>query len=116
MPNVPKYTMNAGVVEGFPLPGNLQGSVRADFSYRDGSFDNLPNVGLDQPTSNYASGYGIVNLRATVEAKHWNASVYADNLFNRFGSSFTNYDPAGLDQIYQTRPLTVGIKLGMGFK
>jgi iron complex outermembrane receptor protein len=116
MPNVPKYTMNAGIVEGFPLPGNLQGSVRADFSYRDGSYDNLPNIPLDKPASNYGSGYGIVNLRATVEAAHWNASVYADNLFNRFGSSFTNYDPAGLDQIYQTRPLTIGIKLGMGFK
>ena len=44
MPNVPRYTMNAGIVESFPLPENLQGSVRADFSYRDGSFDNLPNI------------------------------------------------------------------------
>jgi outer membrane receptor protein involved in Fe transport len=116
MPNVPKYTLNAGVVQGFPLPANLQGSVRADFSYRDGSFDNLPNIPLAQPDSNYGSGYGIVNLRATVEAAHWNVSVYADNLFNRFGSSFANYDPAGLDQIYQTRPLTVGIKLGLRLK
>ena len=116
MPNVPRYTMNAGIVESFPLPENLQGSVRADFSYRDGSFDNLPNIPLDQPASNYASGYGIVNLRASVEARHWNAAVYADNVFNRFGSSFTNYDPTGLDQVYQTRPRTIGIKLGFSFK
>jgi hypothetical protein len=108
--------MNAGIVEGFPLPGNLKGSVRADFSYRDGSFDNLPNLPLAQPASNYASGYGIVNLRATVQAAHWNVYAYADNLFNRFGSSFANYDPAGLDQIYQTRPLTIGVKLGLNFK
>jgi iron complex outermembrane receptor protein len=116
MPNVPRYTIDAGIVEGFPLPGSLKGSVRADFSYRDGSFDNLPNIPLSQPGSNYASGYGIVNLRAMVEAAHWNVSVYADNLFNRFGSSFANYDPAGVDQIYQTRPLTIGIKLGLNFK
>ena len=116
MPNVPRYTMNAGIVESFALPDNLQGSVRADFSYRDGSFDNLPNIPLGQPNANYGSGYGIVNLRATVESRHWNAAVYADNLLNRFGSSFANYDPAGVDQIYQTRPRTIGVKLGFNFK
>jgi iron complex outermembrane recepter protein len=116
MPNVPLYSVNAAVIEGFQLAANLRGSVRADFSYRAGSYDNLPNIPLSQPNSNYASPYGIMNLRATVEAAHWNASVYADNLFNRFGSSFANYDAAGLDQIYQTRPLTVGIKLGVAFK
>jgi iron complex outermembrane recepter protein len=116
MPNVPRYTINAGIVQGFALPANLRGSVRADFSYRDGSYDNLPNIPLSQPDSNYASGYGIVNLRATVEAAHWNVSVYADNLFNRYGSSFTNYDTTGLDQIYVTRPRTIGIKFGVGVK
>jgi iron complex outermembrane receptor protein len=116
MPNVPRYTINAGVIDGFPLPANLHGSVRADFSYRDGSYDNLPNIPLSQPNSNYSSGYGIVNLRGTVEAAHWNASLYADNLFNRFGSSFAQYSTTGLDQIYQTRPRTIGIKLGVNFK
>jgi iron complex outermembrane receptor protein len=116
MPNVPRYTLNAGIVDGFPLPASLRGTVRADLSYRDGSFDNLPNIPLTQPNSNYASGYGIVDLRAEVQAAHWNAAVYADNVFNRNGSSFTNYDSAGLDQIYMTRPRTIGVKLGVNFK
>jgi iron complex outermembrane receptor protein len=116
MPNVPRYTFNAGIVDGFPLPANLRGSVRADFSYRDGSYDNLPNIPLSQPDSNYASGYGIVDLRAEVQAAHWSASLYADNIFNRTGSSFTNYDTTGLDQIYMTRPRTIGVKLGVSFK
>jgi iron complex outermembrane recepter protein len=116
MPNVPRYTVNAGIVDGFPLPANLRGSVRADFSYRDGSYDNLPNIPLTQPDSNYAGGYGIVDLRAEVQAAHWNAALYADNIFNRTGSSFTNYDTTGLDQIYMTRPRTIGVKLGVSFK
>jgi iron complex outermembrane receptor protein len=116
MPNVPRYTLNAGIVDGFPLPQNLRGEVRADFSYRDGSFDNLPNIPLSEPESNYASGYGLVNLRGTVQAAHWNVAVYADNVFNRTGSSFTNYDTTGLDQIYVTRPRTIGVKLGINLK
>jgi iron complex outermembrane recepter protein len=116
MPNVPRYSLNAAVTQGFTLPANLKGSLRADVSYRAGSYSNLPNVPLSQPNSDYASPYAIVNLQATVQAARWSASVYADNLFNRFGTSFTQYSTTGLDQIYQTRPLTVGIKLGFGFK
>ena len=116
MPNIPRYSLNAGVVDDFPLPASLRGSVRADFSYRDGSYDNLPNIPLSQPNSNYASGYGIVNLRATAKAAHWNLSVYADNIANRTGSSFTNYDTTGLDQIYVTRPRTIGVQLGVNYK
>jgi outer membrane receptor protein involved in Fe transport len=116
MPNVPRYTLNAGIAQEFPLPASLKGSVRADFSYRDGSYDNLPNIPLSQPESNYAGGYGLVDLRATVQAAHWNASLYADNIANRTGSSFTNYDTAGLDQLYMTRPRTIGVELGVNFK
>jgi iron complex outermembrane recepter protein len=117
MPNVPRYTLNAGLDCEFPLPANLRGSVRAEFSYRDGSFNNLPNVPLsDLPTSNYASSYGLVNLRASVDAAHWHASIYAENLANRVGSSFANYDPGGLDQFYMTRPRTIGVQIGANFK
>ena len=116
MPNVPRYTLNAGIAQEFPLPASLKGSVRADFSYRDGSYGNLPNIPLSKPDSNYSSGYGLLDLRATVQAAHWNASLYADNIANRTGSSFTNYDTAGLDQIYMTRPRTIGVELGVNFK
>jgi outer membrane receptor protein involved in Fe transport len=117
MPNVPRYTINAGLDYDFPLPANLRGYVRAEFSYRDGSFNNLPNMPLsDLPTSNYASSYGLVNLRASVDAAHWHASIYAENLANKIGSSFANYDPAGLDQVYMTRPRTIGVQVGANFK
>ena len=116
MPNVPLYTLNAGIVDDFALPASLRGSVRADFSYRAGSYNNIPNVPLSQADSNYASGYGIVDLRATVQAAHWNASLYADNIANRVGSSFATYSTTGLDQIYMTRPRTIGIDLGVNFK
>jgi iron complex outermembrane recepter protein len=116
MPNVPRYTLNAAVIDGFPLPASLHGEVRADVSYRAGSYDNLPNIPLSQPNSNYASAYGLVDLRAAVQAAHWNVAAYLDNVFNRTGSSFSNYDSAGLDQIYMTRPRTVGVQLGVNFK
>jgi outer membrane receptor protein involved in Fe transport len=117
MPNVPRYTLNAALDYDFPLPANLSGSVRAEYSYRDGSFNNLPNLPLsDLPTSNYASGYGLGNLRATVNAAHWHASIYVENVGNTVGSSFANYDPAGLDQFYMTRPRTVGVQVGANLK
>jgi hypothetical protein len=116
MPNVPRYTLNAGIVDEFPLPASLTGSVRADFSYRDGSYGNLPNIPLSKPDSDYASAYGLVNLRATVQAAHWHASIYAENIANRTGSSFTNYDVTGLDQVYMTRPRTIGVQLGVNLK
>jgi len=117
MPNVPRYTLNAALDFDFPLPAKLRGSVRAEYSYRDGSFNNLPNIPLSQlPTSNYASSYGVGNVRASVDAAHWHASVYVENIANTVGSSFANYDPAGLDQVYMTRPRTVGVQLGANFK
>jgi iron complex outermembrane receptor protein len=115
LPNVPRYTANAGVEYSFPL-GSLQGSLRADYSYRDGSYGDLPNRGSGDPLSNYSGSYGLANARFGIDGSRWSVVAYCDNLADSDGSSFSFLDPEGIDQVYRVRPRTYGIKATVRLK
>jgi iron complex outermembrane recepter protein len=115
LPNVPEYMFNAGVEYSMPL-GTLEGRVRADYSYRDGSYGDLPNRGPSDPLSNYAGSYGILNARMSLEGAKWTAVLYCDNINNSDGSSFSFMNPVTYDEVYRVRPRNYGVKVSVHLK
>jgi outer membrane receptor protein involved in Fe transport len=117
--STPKYTANFSVERRFDITTQLEGYIRADYSYRGSSFGDVPNKQFNPPyvgflgvPGNLASGISqIVNLRTGVRRDSWDFQVFCTNLFDTHASTFTYFDGGFTDESVVLPPRTVGVNL-----
>ncbi|MCK5908450.1 MAG: TonB-dependent receptor, partial [Caulobacter sp.] len=111
-PNVAKFSGSASVEYTWPVSGDLNGLVRADYAYVGESASQF------RPTYVYyekQGDYGYANVRAGVEGADWGAYVFVNNLADEVGlmsvtSSFNN-----TKQVVSINPRTIGFQVRKRF-
>ncbi|MET0370726.1 MAG: TonB-dependent receptor [Sphingobium sp.] len=113
LPNVPKWTASATASYSWPLFGDYDGLVRADYAYT-GAMTN----GFGPTTNPYYEAYGnysSVNLRTGIERKDRGIYLFVQNLTNEVGltgaASGLGYDRL----VFSIAPRTIGINTRIGF-
>ncbi len=103
IPNVPEVTLSAASTYRWPLTESLGGFVYGGVQYASELSDTL-NFATDSDTITQ------VDLRAGVEAGHWSAFLFADNLFDEDGA-VAPYALGPTGPATRLRPLTIGLQL-----
>jgi iron complex outermembrane receptor protein len=126
LPTVPRWTANASAEYRYPLAGaegyfivnyGYVGKSYRDFLNRPGRNNLVPGVDVGARRSHDA--YSMVNLRAGLSGKNWNAAVFVNNLFDVqprvfwFASSLS-YSQS-YDRLFVARPRTIGLNLRHDF-
>ena len=107
-----KFSGSASVEYTWPVSGDLNGLVRADYAYVGESASQF------RPTYVYyekQGDYGYANVRAGVEGADWGAYVFVNNLADEVGlmsvtSSFNN-----TKQVVSINPRTIGFQVRKRF-
>jgi iron complex outermembrane recepter protein len=86
----------------FPITNELQGRVRADYSFLD------EQPAILSANSAMVPDYALVNVRGVIEASKWTMELFVDNLTNEYAS--LGFD-AGYLGNFRNRPRTVGLRL-----
>jgi len=103
IPNVPEVTLSAGSTYRWSLTDSLGGFVYGGVQYASELSDTL-NFATDSDSITQ------VDARFGVEANHWSAFLFADNLFDEDGAVAPYaLGPAG--PATRLRPLTIGLQL-----
>ena len=94
--------------------------LSATYSYQSRVFFAVPLVPVDHDPQAGQSGYGLLNLRASLEnigGSGVDVSVFANNLTNKAYKVFENdiYDLAGFSSALFGEPRTFGVSLGYRF-
>jgi len=111
--STPEYLFNASVERRFSFSW-ADAYIRGDMSIRGSSFGDVPNT--PQPGGDLESGQiELVGLRAGVLRDFWEVQVFANNLFNEDGSTFTFYDGGFGDVQNRIQPRTVGVSLKLRY-
>jgi iron complex outermembrane receptor protein len=103
IPNVPEVTLSAASTYRWPLTENLGGFVYGGVQYASELSDTL-NFASDSDTITQ------VDARFGVEANHWSAFLFADNLFDEDGA-VAPYALGPTGPATRLRPLTIGLQL-----
>ena len=92
LPGAPKWSVSLGGDYTADLTDTLQAYVGADYSYRSSVF-----TSSNAARSTLVPGYGLVNARLGVKssAGHWDASIWAHNLFDK--NYFTSLTVTGFN-------------------
>ncbi len=103
--NVPEYMFAANAQYSFPVFGDKEGYVRADYSYSGDSYQdfNFASDNFHRPS------YQLANLRLGVASELWEAAIFVDNVFNEVAV----WNIVRLDTFEHSinRPRTVGLTL-----
>lgn len=86
-PYTPDYTLNAGIDITQPVSDELDATFRADFRYVGPTWFHTVQEG-DRPslfgpanfTNSQRDAYGVINLRAGLQAENWSVTAFVENL------------------------------------
>lgn len=106
IPNTPEWTASTSAEYKWPLAGDLNGLVRADFAY---TGDEQATFAKIDPNYTTYGGFGTVNLRAGVQADRWEASFFCQNASNRIGSTAVSDGNGFKNLSYGIPPRTMGL-------
>ncbi|MCF8475304.1 MAG: TonB-dependent receptor [Emcibacter sp.] len=118
--HIPKWTFSTSAEYEFALSDNMDGRLRADYSYISDSMSyiNIPNP-ESQAVSAQRPAVNLLNLRATAVLENWELSLFADNLLNEitsFGDSRSlSVETPGRPRMHQNRPRTIGLEARFSF-
>ena len=111
-PNVAKYSGSASVEYTWPLKGDLNGLVRADYAYVGESASQF------RPTYVYyekQGDYGYTNLRAGVEGSDWGAYLFVNNVTDEVGRMSVTSAVNNKQQVVSISPRTAGFQVRKRF-
>ncbi|HWG71815.1 MAG TPA: TonB-dependent receptor [Steroidobacteraceae bacterium] len=113
--NVPKWNASLSADYNFPLTADYRASVGGDAEYtgtvQQTSYDNEPYANFNVPLP----AYTLVNLRASVYWKEYQAQLYVTNAFDRNAEINALNDVDDAYNIITNRPRTVGVRLSGHF-
>jgi outer membrane receptor protein involved in Fe transport len=112
LPLIPRVSASAGVEYDFPVYGEFNGLLRADYTYTGKMTSQIRATNV-----NYREfgKYSQVNLRAGVQKDNVGAFIYVSNLFDKIGVN-TISSAAGVPDYYATtRPRTIGLNVRSNF-
>jgi iron complex outermembrane receptor protein len=103
--NVPKYMFAANAQYSFPVLGDYEGYLRADYSYSSDSYQNFNFASNDFRRPSYK----LANLRLGIANDEWEATLFVENVFNEVAI----WNIVRTDTFEQSinRPRTVGVTL-----
>lgn len=103
--NVPEYMFAANAQYSFPIFGDKEGYIRADYSYSGDAYQdfNFASNNFRRPS------YQLANLRLGVANELWEAAVFVDNAFNE--KAVWNIVRLNTFEHTINRPRTVGLTL-----
>jgi len=111
-PNVAKFSGSAAVEYTWPLNGDLNGLVRADYAYVGESASQF------RPTYVYyekQGDYGYANLRAGVEGPDWGAYLFVNNVTDEVGLMSVTSAVNNPKQVVSINPRTAGFQVRKRF-
>lgn len=112
---VPKWTFTTSGQYSFPLTGELEGFIRADYSYQSNSLSGNNSIG----TPRIRPSWSLVNVRAGIYRNVWELAAFVDNLTNEHinladNKSLAAEHPAR-PRIVTNRPRTIGVEARVNF-
>lgn len=113
LPNIAAVSASFGAVYDFPLPGRWEGALSADYSYVGRSF-----LTFAEETAPRMGDYHVGNLRLTAHTDQLRVGVYAENIWNERGDTFSFGNPFSLSaqrQATPVRPRTIGVFVEASF-
>lgn len=111
-PNVAKYSGSASAEYTWPLNGDLNGLVRADYAYVGESASQF------RPTYVYyekQGDYGYANIRAGVEGADWGAYLFVNNVTDEVGLMSVTSAVNNKQQVVSINPRTAGFQVRKRF-
>lgn len=111
-PNVADFSGSASVEYTWPLQGDLNGLVRADYAYVGESASQF------RPTYVYyekQGDYGYANLRAGVEGADWGAYLFVNNVADEVGLMSVTSALNNKQQVVSINPRTAGFSVRKRF-
>ena len=110
IPFVPQVQGDISISYTHPIVEGLNGTARADESYKGGSYSTFPNT---DPNRDKLPAYAMTNFRIGVEAPdaNWGAYFFINNALNRTGIAWeaTNATTGNVPEAASVAPLTFGI-------
>jgi hypothetical protein len=110
--DVPKWTMSASIAYRHSLTDQLSLTARADNTYTGSRND-------ETFTTNTLPSYDLTNARAGIEADHWSAVLFVNNLADKRALlNNVTQDAVNLptyNRVAESQPRTVGIDLNYRF-
>ena len=113
LPGIAAFSVGASASYGFDFCGDWRGIVAANYSYVGDS-----TLTFDSDLAPKMGNYHLANLRIQVEHGPWKGGIFADNLLNDKGNTFSFGNPFALaleDQMTPLRPFTAGLFLSRDF-
>jgi outer membrane receptor protein involved in Fe transport len=115
IPYVPKWNAGGSVQYTWPLFGEVNGMVRADFSHVGDSYSDFrPNAIYTR----HIDAYNLVNSRIGVEGESgWGAYIFATNLFDALAITRASSSAigVGLTSVTSAPPRTIGLNVRKSF-
>ncbi|ADG08996.1 TonB-dependent receptor [Caulobacter segnis] len=111
-PNVADFSGSASAEYSWPLNGDLNGLVRADYAYVGESASQF------RPTYVYyekQGDYGYANLRAGVEGADWGAYLFVNNVTDEVGLMSVSSALNNKQQVVSINPRTAGFSVRKRF-
>ncbi len=111
-PNVADFSGSASAEYSWPLKGDLNGLVRADYAYVGESASQF------RPTYVYyekQGDYGYANLRGGVEGADWGAYLFLNNITNEVGRMSVTSALNNAKQVVSINPRTAGFQVRKRF-
>lgn len=113
LPNVPKWMVNLSATYTFPVLGDYEGSLHADWNYISSSNTDFTDKligGASNPNFYRKGSYNIANFRATVKANSWEVSAFVRNVFDNQGAQSARVIDNEPLRIVIPRPRTIGVE------
>jgi iron complex outermembrane receptor protein len=112
LPNSPKWTMNLGIQQTFPLDNgaNLIGSVHEH--YQSASYLAVSYLPTDLQKAYWM---GDVSLTYTLASKGWDVTAFINNFTNETVMYSTNHAVAQVDTAQLAAPRTYGLRISKDF-
>ncbi|WP_343699793.1 TonB-dependent receptor [Caulobacter sp.] len=111
-PNVAKYSGSAAVEYTWPLSGDMNGLLRADYAYVGESASQF------RPTYVFyekQGDYGYANLRGGIEGPDWGAYVFINNVTDEVGLMSVTSAVNNPKQVVSINPRTAGFQIRKRF-
>jgi iron complex outermembrane receptor protein len=111
-PNVAKFSGSAAAEYTWPLKGDLNGLIRADYAYVGESASQF------RPTYVYyekQGDYGYANVRAGVEGADWGAYLFVNNITDEVGLMSVTSAVNNSKQVVSINPRTAGFQVRKRF-
>ncbi|MFQ5608688.1 MAG: TonB-dependent receptor, partial [Woeseiaceae bacterium] len=104
LPGVPQFTFHLGGAIYFPVRGDWEGFVAADWQHVGSSFN-----GVDLATRVELSSYNLVNIQLGLQSQAWTATLFFKNVFDERSLLGVETTILGMWET-ATPPLSIGIR------